>query len=52
MDHSWRSGYLLLDYMYIVGFPLGIACYFVLMKAWYLKRHPQKKLIVVSLTTI
>jgi NCS1 family nucleobase:cation symporter-1 len=33
-----------LDYMYIVGFPLGIACYYVLMKAWYLKRHPQKEI--------
>lgn len=30
-----------LEYMYLVGFPLGIALYYVLMKAWYLKKHPQ-----------
>ena len=30
-----------IDYMYLVGFPLSMLLYFVLMKAWYLKKHPQ-----------
>lgn len=29
------------DYMYIIGFPLGIIGYYVLMKYWYMKKHPQ-----------
>ncbi len=32
-----------LQYMYLVGFPLGFICYYLLMKFWYLKRHPQKE---------
>lgn len=30
-----------IDYMYLVGFPLSMLLYYVLMKAWYLKKHPQ-----------
>lgn len=33
-----------LEYMYLVGFPLGFVCYYVLMKTWYLKKHPQKEI--------
>jgi nucleobase:cation symporter-1, NCS1 family len=33
-----------IEYMYLVGFPLGFICYYVLMKGWYLKRHPQKEI--------
>lgn len=33
-----------LDYMYLVGFPLGMICYYILMKFWYLKKHPQKEI--------
>ncbi|RFU64931.1 NCS1 family transporter [Peribacillus glennii] len=44
---SWAiSGTLavyFIEYMYFVGFPLGFVCYYVLMKSWYLKKHPQKE---------
>lgn len=30
-----------IDYMYIVGFPMGFIAYFLLMKGWYLKKHKQ-----------
>ena len=32
-----------IQYMYLVGFPLGIIFYYLLMKFWYLKKHPQKE---------
>jgi len=33
-----------IDYMYFVGFPLGFILYYVLMRYWYLKRHPQSEI--------
>lgn len=33
-----------IEYMYLVGFPLGMICYYILMKFWYLKKHPQKEI--------
>lgn len=30
-----------IDYMYLVGFPAGFIMYYILMKAWYLKKHKQ-----------
>jgi NCS1 family nucleobase:cation symporter-1 len=30
-----------MEYMYVVGFPLGFISYYLLMKFWYLKRHKQ-----------
>ncbi|MEB3101970.1 NCS1 family transporter [Ferviditalea candida] len=30
-----------MNYMYIVGFPAGFIAYYILMKAWYLKKHKQ-----------
>ena len=33
-----------IDYMYVIGFPLGMIGYYSLMKFWYLKKHPQKEL--------
>ncbi|MCL7749972.1 NCS1 family transporter [Halalkalibacter alkaliphilus] len=34
-----------IQYMYLIGFPLGFICYYVLMKFWYLKKHPQKEIV-------
>ncbi|WP_158735866.1 NCS1 family transporter [Alteribacillus sp. YIM 98480] len=34
-----------IDYMYIIGFPLGFTLYYILMKTWYLKKHPQKEVL-------
>jgi NCS1 family nucleobase:cation symporter-1 len=33
-----------IEYMYLVGFPLGFICYYLLMKFWYLKKYPQKEI--------
>lgn len=30
-----------MEYMYLVGFPVGFITYYVLMKGWYLKKHKQ-----------
>ncbi|MEX2416272.1 MAG: NCS1 family transporter [Paenibacillaceae bacterium] len=30
-----------MEYMYVVGFPAGFIAYYILMKAWYLKKHKQ-----------
>jgi NCS1 family nucleobase:cation symporter-1 len=30
-----------MEYMYVIGFPAGFAAYYILMKAWYLKKHKQ-----------
>lgn len=30
-----------MEYMYLVGFPVGFIAYYVLMKGWYLNRHKQ-----------
>lgn len=30
-----------MQYMYVVGFPAGFIAYYILMKAWYLKKHKQ-----------
>jgi nucleobase:cation symporter-1, NCS1 family len=38
---SSALGIYFIEYMYLVGFPLGIALYYGLMKFWYLKKHPQ-----------
>src|SRR5699024_397557 len=35
---------IFVDYMYIIGFPIGLIGYYFLMKTWYLKRHPQIEL--------
>ncbi|MCH4825358.1 NCS1 family transporter [Planococcus halocryophilus] len=34
-----------IQYMYLVGFPLGVIFYYLLMKFWYLKKHPQKEVV-------
>jgi nucleobase:cation symporter-1, NCS1 family len=33
----------ILDYAYIVGFPLGFVLYLALMKLWVLRRYPQQE---------
>lgn len=33
-----------MKYMYLVGFPVGLISYYVLMKGWYLGRHKQAEL--------
>ncbi len=33
-----------MNYMYVVGFPAGFIVYYILMKAWYLKRHKQQEI--------
>jgi NCS1 family nucleobase:cation symporter-1 len=34
---------LFMEYMYVVGFPAGFVAYYILMKAWYLKKHKQEE---------
>lgn len=42
---AWFAGtivsILFMDYMYLVGLPVGFVVYYVLQKAWYLKKFPQ-----------
>ncbi len=33
-----------MEYMYLVGFPLGFISYYVLMKVWYLNKHKQAEI--------
>ncbi|MCM3162239.1 NCS1 family transporter [Metabacillus litoralis] len=33
-----------LEYMYLVGFPLGMVTYYFLTKYWYLKKYPQMEI--------
>lgn len=33
-----------MEYMYLVGFPLGFLSYYLLMKLWYVKKHKQAEI--------